>query len=240
MKKGIVVTTYSDKTTSINRYQIIDECLSSLLKNKGDCKVFVVIDGDITEEHKKILRKYRSKFKFVKRVENGGISKSKNTSIKILLDNKIDYGFLCDDDMVFFDTKWSDFYTEAMVKTNIDHFCFFVDNNTSEEVNYLDVELLKDNYPRFGCFMTVTPKLIDRVGYFKVMPYKYGYEHSNFTSRCLNKKLIPFVCDVKGSEKFLNLNEKSLINKSFNPDLNLMEQNKEHLQSINNYEPIIE
>ena len=55
-----------------------------------------------------------------------------------------------------------------------------------------------------GCWLSFTPELIKKVGYFKVMEGKYGYEHINFTLRCIHQKLIPYAVDIIEPEKYIS------------------------------------
>ena len=57
-------------------------------------------------------------------------------------------------------------------------------------------EIMKHSGGGVGCWLSFTPELIKKIGYFKVMEGKYGYEHINFTHRCIYHNMIPHGCDI--------------------------------------------
>ena len=55
-----------------------------------------------------------------------------------------------------------------------------------------------------GCWLSFTPELIKKIGYFKVMKGKYGYEHINFTYRCIHHNIIPYAMDIPNPSKYMD------------------------------------
>jgi hypothetical protein len=51
--------------------------------------------------------------------------------------------------------------------------------------------------------MTVTREVFARVGGFKVLPHRYGYEHIQWTFRNVLAGLAPFPCDIVGSHRYI-------------------------------------
>ena len=103
IKIGIAVSTFTEEKTNKKRYKIIEKSLDSLSKISKETKlnvyIVIVVDGEVPEKHNKILSKYD--FNIFRRPKNGGVARTKNTSIKLLLDQKIDIGFLADDDVLY-------------------------------------------------------------------------------------------------------------------------------------------
>jgi GT2 family glycosyltransferase len=155
--------------------------------------------------------------------ENGGISRCKNTGIRQLAG--CDCLFLADDDLIY-NGKWWEIYTWACEKTKISHFAF---RATKEEFPFgrypedadekNGVALRKVPQPN-GCFLFFHRSAIDLVGGFKVMPYKFGFEHLNMTERLIKAGAIPCSYDVIGSNDFLHLNMDSFEARSMIVDTN--------------------
>lgn len=211
-KIGVSISTHSDNNTDIGRYDIIEECLQSLIDIDPDVYINIISDG-ITDYHEKIINKFP--FDHIKRSESGGISKVKNQGIDSILGRGYDYGFLIDDDVIFKDKEIFNTYTSTIIETDIPHYCLFLNDDGSncniEVVN--NVSIKKTPWVN-GCFLTFTRELIEKIGYFKVLTYRYGHEHSNFTRRSVHHKEIPFYCDVLNATDLLDINQKSLSTKS--------------------------
>lgn len=231
IKIGIGITTYSDEKTSDTRIKIIDDSLSSLrktLENKPiDCTVIVVVDGSVVDKHRSVLNKYADIFRIVYKPKNTGIGAAKNTCINLLLKENIDYGFLADDDMLYKD-NWYKAYCSYMMGTDIQHLIFFplkyfeYDTVTKIHKHHKVVDL---DPLLSGCFITFTEETINKVGYFRVLPYKYGHEHCDFTMRCLDSGICPYRTDIYESSYFLDLHPDSIVAKSIEVDYDGVEKN---------------
>lgn len=208
IKIGIAISTYSEEKTQIKRYNIIEKSLKSLeniLKNtKLNVYVIIIVDGNVPKIHNEILNKFN--FSIYRRPNNGGVARTKNSSIRLLLEQNIDIGFLADDD-VEYKTGCIEKYAEAIQKSKLPHLGFCQVNpivrpkNLWKKHGYVKfningIELMKHSGRSVGCWLSFTPELIKKIGYFKVMPGKYGYEHVNFTYRCIHSKIIPHACDI--------------------------------------------
>jgi len=220
-KVGIAVSTYTNEKTDQSRYDIIDKSLASLAHYLThaislDCFAIIVVDGPIPEKHQNIIDKYsiNKLITVYHRKQNGGVARTKNTSIRLLLEKGIDYGFLMDDDVLYKNMCFEK-YIEAMSRTGLHHmlYCQMPElvhpKSGWEKRGY--VEVLFNNYPvrkhkgrGVGCLLSFTPKLIDKIGYFKVMPGKYGFEHINFTYRAIHQGIIPYATDIMNSDKYID------------------------------------
>jgi len=213
---GIAISTYTNEKTDKDRYKIIDKSLASLKKiiHNNPLKIYVVIvvDGKVPDIHMNILKKY--KFDIYNRKENGGVARTKNTSIRLLLEKNVDVGYLADDD-VEYKEKCIQEYTKTIVRAKIHHigYCqllpIVIPKKLWKEKGYIvkkfnNVSVLQHKGRGVGCWLSFTPELIKKIGYFRVMEGKYGYEHINFTYRCLNQKMIPYCIDIVDSNNYLD------------------------------------
>ena len=216
VKIGIAISTFTEEKTDNKRYDIIDKSLSSLsdiikLTNLN-IYIVIVVDGQIPEKHKNILNKYN--FNIYNRPNNGGVARTKNTSIKLLLEKNIDIGFLADDD-VLYKKGCLEEYCSTIINGNIHHigYCQMhpLVHPKNEwikrgyiEINYNGQKVMKHKGRGVGCWLSFTPELIKKIGYFKVMKGKYGYEHINFTYRCIKQKIIPHALDIIDPIKYID------------------------------------
>ena len=211
MKSGIGITTYFCKDTPSERYDIFIECVKSLIHTTISGPIFIVDDGSTDKSHLHAIRCLEyEKFIIIEKPINSGIAKAKNTCIKYILEAGCNVGFLTDDDVIF-NEGWEKAYTDVMTATGIHHMAAW--NGWSphpkscvKSVN--GVSVIQSSEVN-GYFLAFTKELIQKVGYFKVLPYKYGHEHSNFSVRCVAQKMAPFFCDIVDSNKYINVNEKS-------------------------------
>lgn len=207
-KIGIAISTYSTKRTEQKRFDIIRKSLKSLQNTLKDTKlniyIIIVIDGDIPKKHKKLLNEFSFNCYFKK--NNGGVARAKNTSIRLLLEQNIDIGFLADDD-VLYKKNFLEKYLETILKGKIHHIGYVQmhpivhPKNEWSKFGYVktkinNAEIMKHGGGGVGCWLSFTPELIKKIGYFKVMEGKYGFEHINFTHRCIHNKIIPHACDI--------------------------------------------
>jgi hypothetical protein len=243
VKLGVSISTHSSDQTPIERYDVIENCFQSLVDNNpGNIEVNIISDG-ITEKHRKIIEKFP--FNHIERTYNGGIAKTKNTSIKTILEQGCDIGFLSDDDMIFKDKELFNAYTEAIIKTEIPHYCLFLEANGEKDCHVREVNGFEIKQTPWvnGCFLTFTKEMIEQIGYFKVMSYKYGHEHSNFTLRCRHKNITKFHCDILNSSDYITIDKGSLagINSMGEIDQELFNQNgQEYNKNLGDYIEIIE
>ena len=213
-KVGLAISTYSEEHTEKKRYEIIKKSLDSLeqiLKtNKINIYVVIVVDGNIPDIHNKLLHNYN--FNIYRREENGGVAKTKNTCIRLLKEQYVDIGYLADDDILYKENCF-DVYTDFICKTKCHHLiaCYpdpiVHPKHTWNKLNYiLDTyqgEKIRKHTGNVGYFLSFTPELIEKIGYFRVLPNKFGSEHINFSKRALQMKMIPFHYDINDSVKYV-------------------------------------
>ena len=160
------------------------------------------------EKHNELLKKYD--FNIYYRPENGGVAKAKNTSIRLLLEQNIDIGFLADDD-VLYKNNCFDVYSKFICNTECHHLiaCY---PHPQVHPDWNKMNYILDNYKGekirkhgggVGYFLSFTPELINKVGYFKVLPGKFGLEHINFSKRVISMKMSEFHFDMDNSVEYI-------------------------------------
>ena len=225
MKYGIAISTYSNQHTTSERIEIVEHCIKSLLDNRpDDSYICIVDDGSTNKEHFQMLNSFKNDIKIIHRSENGGVAKCKNSCIRNLMENGCGFSFLLDDDMLILNKDFTKVWHNASIKTGISHFNYTVrvmhDYLYEDEsftnikkkfiININGIELLQSSKLN-GCFLTITPDIIRKVGYFKVFKYKYGHAHTNFTLRCIQAGFTgkyKFV-DLLNSENYIKFNVKA-------------------------------
>lgn len=189
IKMAMAISTYIRPGDMLEaRLAVFKQCISSFVASEFPGVLYVVDDGSTIKDHLAWARELNDpRIVIHEKAENGGIAKAKNTCIRLCLENpEVDYFFLSDDDVEFKTAHWYDCYMKAVQATNIPHFSLALAPFARKDSTMTIV----NNYPILstpivnGCFLTGTRQLIQEVGYFKVLPYKYGHEHSNFSTRC--------------------------------------------------------
>jgi len=217
-KIGIAVSTFTEEKTDPKRYELIEECLNTLASTTSNIDgieivKYIIVDGSIPNRHSNLLDQYSKSFTIIHRQENGGVSKTKNTSIRTLLEDNIDVGILVDDD-VWFGKGWVEAYCELIEKMQLHHVVWSNEKhlypNEPEKRKACRIGSFQKNglnlfrhIASAGIFMTFTPHIIEKVGYFKVLPGKFGAEHLHFTRRIFKAKLITQPIDLEGSYRFI-------------------------------------
>jgi glycosyltransferase involved in cell wall biosynthesis len=177
-KTGLAISTYFCEGTPKDRLSIFKRSMESLLATGYPGKIYLVDDGSTRTEHLEGIDKRVT----VIRKEHGGIARTKNTCIRLLLEDGVDVGFLADDDVFYLDFAWHIAYSDAVRDTGMDHLSFYHNNKPCDLVYYNGYPLRRTPDVN-GCFFTFTGRLIERIGYIKVLPCDYGHEHSNFSFR---------------------------------------------------------
>jgi len=242
MKTGIAISTYFCDKTPPERLDIFRRSLESLFSTGYDGAIVIVDDGSTCYEHFKLLLEisHGHRINLIDR-PHGGIARAKNTCIKALLDEGVDVGFLADDDILYKSGVWHTQYAEAIKKTGIDHLSYFLES-TPCEIRVIDGIRIRQTPSVNGCFLTFTRKLIEKIGFFKILPNEYGHEHSNFSIRAARLAGQGGFFDLDGSAGLLELIPESVVNKSVGPvDPGQFKENERHAIMMGfQYEPLLE
>jgi len=183
MNKSIAFSTYISKDNTSNRIDIFKQCIDSLYETNYNGTVIIVDDCSITDKHLNYASQYNPDI--VQKSKRGGIAKNKNTGIRKCIEYGSELIFLSDDDVLFINSDWCDYYEEAYKATNIQHMSYALSNAAQKKSKIVEVNNYKIRQTPIvnGCFLMLTKKLVDKIGYFKCMSEPYGHEHSNFSMR---------------------------------------------------------
>lgn len=234
-KLAIAISTFMRKEGFDNRFTIFKDCINTFCQTDFEGTLHLVDDDSETKEHLHWVGQKKDKRIIVhQKPTNGGVARTKNTCIRLCLqDKEVDTFFLSDDDMVFKTNEWYKIYAEAVNGTDIQHFSYALPSCARKKAKPVSVrgENLLITPHVNGCFLVCTRKLIESIGYFKILPYKYGHEHSNFSVR--SRKHTGQFFDVESSSKHLELNPASHDNKSVVVNKEEMEANSKFVWQVN-------
>ncbi len=217
-KIGLCFKIYVHNNTSIERYNIIQDFLSSLNKILNHYKNLVivgVIDCCPTDRLNTILHSIDTRINIINLNKNKGISFATNIGIEYLLNQNCDVLFCSDDDIIFLNNDVLNIYIKRMVERNIPH------------LGYYSLKTATITYPPIksgnlciingfsGVFYSILSTAVYRYGYLPVLKKKYGYEHE-----MLSKTLTRYQFDMIDSNKYIELNQLSIVNTSGQSDIN--------------------
>lgn len=180
--------------TTYNRKKYIEEFLESWDKTRdrhASWTVIIADDGspDGTPDYLDNLS-YDGVRKIVLKNSRLGIAGQTNTIISQLMALDFDVCFCCNDDILFTREGWEKLYIDVIKRTGYDHLCYYdtrwkLKNNLEEPLvrGQLCNSCAPENVQ--GCFFTLTPELIRRIGYFDTAHFGFrGLAHVDFTWRC--------------------------------------------------------
>ena len=185
IKIGIGVCSYNRPVLAT---QVCKDILNTIDKTKYEIKTVCSVDDTNLTGYEWIKDNFGLIYG-----PNGGIPVNKNRIIKYLKD--CDYIFLSEDDITFTKPGWIDVYLKAMKVTKYQHFNYIVSDYRkyiTKILRYPDgVDLGVTGGYVNGVLMVMTKNCINTVGGFDLRYRKYGYEHADYTRRCLVAKLYP-------------------------------------------------
>lgn len=234
---SIAITTYQIGDSF--RLAFFKRSIFSLSKTKFNGNIYIVDDGSIDKKHLEFAISLRDpRIMIEEKSVNGGIAKAKNTSIRKILEHD-DIGFLADDDIEFKE-GFDSLYVNTIKATGIAHLSLYVIDNNYQKMMYRNYPILGTPIVN-GCFLTITKELIQKIGYFKMLPHKHGHEHSEFSTRAVQHGGNPFFCDAVNSRNYLALIPESIPRPSIYKDPVTFRENEVYAFSqINPYEPLVE
>ena len=93
-----------------------------------------------------------------------------------------------------------------MIKTGVHHFLNSHDDHVkTKRIQTINNYTIKHLEQIGGWFYAFSRFCIDRIGYYQLFPGKYGHEHTEWTCRCINTRLIPFYIDILGGDKMIDI-----------------------------------
>jgi hypothetical protein len=182
--------------TTINRWDYLEECIQTFISTKSDDYFWTLIiadDGSSDDTVKKMLDYKIHDTKIVLLQNNGsGIAVQTNSIFNYIehLNDKPKIIFSIDDDIFFKKNGWDKRYHEAIERTGFDHLVHFNSDwkaplhNKSLTKNGIQLNSQTDGKNCMGCFYTITPRLLDKIGWFDNIAFPIrGHSHIDFTMR---------------------------------------------------------
>ncbi len=203
---GLAILTFVTEESPPDTRRRLPETLRTLEQTDYPGRIVIVDDGSNCAEYQAYLSHLN--YEVIQREENGGVSRGKNTCLRVLMEGKIDIGFLTDDDVDFHPGWWQQ-YLEAHAQTGIHHFSWADDskplNGRKCDCIVRGYRIVQTSYLN-GILLTFTREVIKQVGGFRIFPAKWGHEHTNWTKRIVYQQLAPCWCDIVDSNRYLTLN----------------------------------
>ena len=228
----IAITVYSDINTPKERLYASFKCLNYIFLLIQNCDIFIIIDGNINEQHFQFINKLKLAYDncFIYRnKDNYGIAVSKNICLYILSQNtNYEYFCLLDDD-IFIKKNFVNYSIDILDNYDIPILTNFNKGLPHYENNFNNKNFIKSQF-FLGNILIFSKKYFNKYGYFRFFPYKWGEEHQEFTKRYLkNSKYKTTTVDFR---KYLNdeffINRVSTLHlHSINVDHNKVKLNKE-------------
>ena len=203
MKMAIGVMSY-------RRQSVIADFLKSLYKTKDvrDMKVIVADDSGDDDDCREFLCSVRREYDFDLFMNNPrkGISANSNLILHQLKD--FDIIFLANDDLVFLDTGWNEFYANEMMDSRVHH-CMYGQHmlwgfrrDHAVRSTHNGRPILQMEKP-MGQFLVLTKEAIKQIGYFDEQFGMYGQEHVDWSYRAVKAGLCPCFLDYPGSDSYI-------------------------------------
>ncbi|MEI8017950.1 MAG: glycosyltransferase family A protein [Schlesneria sp.] len=203
---SLVILTYVDSQRPIAVRQRLPDAIASLEQTSYRGPVMIVDDGSTCDQHIRFLDHLATsgRYDVIRRPVNGGISRAKNTCLRLLAECDADIGFLAEDDIIFHE-GWDEAYVTAMHRSGIQHFSWYV-HNPYDQLVACNGTLVSASSGLLGLLLTMTREVLAKVGGFKILPHRYGYEHIQWTYRNVLAGLAPFPCDIVESRRYIGRN----------------------------------
>jgi GT2 family glycosyltransferase len=213
MKCLSVISTYINKNP--RKGIVFSKAVDSFHAAKSEGQLVIVDDGS-SQAHKNLIETLRQRYNYsvVTKKENTGISRAKNTCLRVFQESDCDVCFLLDDDVVV-NQGWQKIYLDAFQKIPYKiffHNDFFyisrAEKNfkfTIENINGINVVVANHTT---GVCMILLKDVLKTIGFFRPFPGKWGHEHVEYSRRAIENGLSSQkgYCDVQGSNNLIKLN----------------------------------
>ncbi|RFC55955.1 glycosyltransferase family 2 protein [Brumimicrobium aurantiacum] len=182
--------------TTYNRIEYLKECLDSWNRTRSTNVVWHLViadDGsnDGTLEYLSQLKLNNCEITVLKN-NRIGVHQQVNTILNYLEQIQFDFCFKIDDDISFLKPGWDHLYYDTAINSGNHHLVFCDENWSTEQFLHKPKTSKKHaligRVPKMhahGFFYTITPNIIDKVGYMDVASFGYrGMGHVDYTARC--------------------------------------------------------
>jgi len=174
------------------------ERLARTLKPYKDKYEIILSISDDGSEHIQILenmiREIRSSVSqiILQTGELGNISHARNRSMSVL--QNCDYIFLFEDDIYPIDPRWLDGYIGVLSEQNFGHVMYLPGSIFPNELFFAEVDgrHVMKNQQCGGIMLSMRGDIFDKVGGFYYEFAPYGFEHAEYTERCMMCQGLPW------------------------------------------------
>ena len=209
--------------TTINRWDYLEGFLSSWLKTRNNSHNWTLViadDGSSDETLEKLIQydMFLTKLVIIQN-SGGGIARQTNSILSYCKSDKQDFDvlFSSDDDIFFRKSGWDDAYYTAIKETGFEHMVHFNENwkerkhlkNTT--MNGIDLVSMTDGESCMGCFYTITPNVIEKIGGFDEEEFPIrGHSHIDFTIRAcrVGFNILDTLYDIKNASNYIDIHPK--------------------------------
>jgi hypothetical protein len=183
--------------------------ISFLATTKGRSHLVIVDDGS-GEEHVSFLKEIEATYKIEieYKKKNSGIACAKNTCLRIFMNSSYKYIFLIDHDVYFKKRGWDSLYINTAQGIGAHHLSWFVEYNVANSHQMLQKNGVKYAQTSWvnGPLLYADRMAVEKVGGFRVMPEKWGHEHSDWSIRMqLENFTLATFLDAPNSFEYLDL-----------------------------------
>ena len=199
--------------TSRNRPEYLKQLISTWEKTKSnnEWKLIVADDGSgskVFDYLKELSSKKRDYDLTIIECKDVGVHNLTNAIFKEIDGTGFDMCFKVDNDIYFKKTGWDLKYYEAAKETGFSHLVY---NRNNQQKGVLG-KMKHNIFPKmYGCFYTITQKILDTVGYFDTKNFGKAFlGHQDYSWRCcragFNKEGVGY--DISNSLRYLEMHGK--------------------------------
>lgn len=214
--------------TTYNRRRFLEKTIDTWNKtrNKNYKWTLIIADdgsNDGTLEYLDSLKISDVEIKIIKN-NRRGVHHQTNQLFKSALDMEFDFGFKCDDDLIFLKSGWDDLYINAANKTKYYHLIHY--GRKHERLRSVAFGGILESYVEgksvHGALWTFNREVLDKVGFFDLNSFNvFGFGHVDYSMRCcrmgFNNIENPY--DIANSNDFVILNGEEYFSEKTGMDL---------------------
>jgi GT2 family glycosyltransferase len=223
--------------TTFDRISYLKECIKTWdeTRNKSAKWTLIIADDGSSRYALKYISelKIRGVEKIVIKNKRRGVHHQTNSIINKLSNMDFDVCFKIDDDVFFKRDGWDLLYYKEILKTGLEHLVLYQNEwfrskfykSMGNLVSRASIQEVQ------GAFYTITPSIIDSVGYFDTEQFGFsGLGHIDYTARCCLSGFneLKNVYDVKGSNTYIKLQPRE----TYKPAIPMVDRNRENTVDV--------